>query len=182
VALVLWPCQRRTGATRRDQHAVGLPGDDVALEAADDLWLPLLPSAVRLATYSLVVRRSRRIRARQIIYRAHCSSVPVAYIRLRWWRTIPFQRRLPRATLRRERLAKEASLLNLLGLSLRPQSVAWGGVVGTDACQRDQLPSYLPHTTRSSCASSWAISAERAIGNGEPPRTEGKLGCRHSTS
>src|SRR5215208_1048551 len=79
----------------------------------------LLPSAVRLETYSCV-RRSRRIRARQIMYSARLAS------------RFPPRLRRCRTTLPEEastgetphRLAKEASLLNLLGLSLRPRSRA----------------------------------------------------------
>jgi hypothetical protein len=39
VGFVLWNCRRGKRAAG-DQHAVGFPGD-VALEAADDLWLAL---------------------------------------------------------------------------------------------------------------------------------------------
>jgi hypothetical protein len=60
------------------------------------------------------------------------------------------------------RLAKEASLLNLLGLSLRPRDQQRGGVVGAYACQRDQLRGDLRHQLVEFCASSSAISLERA--------------------
>jgi hypothetical protein len=52
VALILWSCRRATGAAR-DKHAVGLPSH-VALESQRMISRLLLPSAVRLATYSLV--------------------------------------------------------------------------------------------------------------------------------
>src|SRR5215218_3004651 len=79
----------------------------------------LLPSCVRLATYSLV-RRSRRIRARQIMYSARLASrLPP---RLRRWRTTFPEEASTGDT--PQRLAKEASLLNLWVLSLRPRSAA----------------------------------------------------------
>src|SRR5215217_1321150 len=78
----------------------------------------LLPSAVRLATYSLV-RRSRLIRARQIMYSARLASrLPP---RLRRWRTTFPEEASTGDT--PHRLAKEASLLNLSGLS-GPRSAA----------------------------------------------------------
>src|SRR5215207_4639164 len=79
----------------------------------------LLPSAVRLATYSRV-RGSRLIRARQTMYSARLASrLPP---RLRRWRTTFPEEASTGDT--PQRLAKEASLLNLWGLSLRPRSVA----------------------------------------------------------
>src|SRR5215212_5834318 len=66
------PGGRGTGVAR-DQHAVDLPGH-VALEAADDLSLALALRGATRATYSLV-RRSRRIRARQIMYSARLASL-----------------------------------------------------------------------------------------------------------
>src|SRR5918993_4454591 len=80
----------------------------------------LLPSAVRLATYSLV-RRSRLIRARQIMYSARLASrLPPRLRRCRT--TLPVEASMGETP---HRLAKEASLLNLWGLSLRPRSAAW---------------------------------------------------------
>src|SRR5215213_9048530 len=80
----------------------------------------LLPSCVRLLTYSLV-RRSRRIRARQIMYSARLASrLPPRLRRCRT--TLPEEASMGETP---HRLAKEASLLNLWVLSLRPRSAAW---------------------------------------------------------
>src|ERR671929_1495096 len=79
----------------------------------------LLPSAVRLATYSCV-RGSRRIRARQIIYSARLASRLPPRLR-RCLTTLPEEASMGETP---HRLAKEASLPNLLGLSLRPRSTA----------------------------------------------------------
>src|SRR5215211_7537392 len=79
----------------------------------------LLPSCVRLATYSRV-RGSRLIRARQTMYSARLASrLPP---RLRRWRTTFPEEASTGDT--PHTLEKEASLLNLWGLSLRPRSVA----------------------------------------------------------
>src|SRR5215204_2550856 len=80
----------------------------------------LLPSScVRLATYSRV-RGSRLIRATQTMYSARLASrLPP---RLRRWRTTFPEEASTGDTPHRP--AKEASLLNLWGLSLRPRSVA----------------------------------------------------------
>src|ERR687897_3259797 len=93
----------------------------------------LLPSALRLATYSRV-RGSRLIRARQTMYSARLASrLPP---RLRRWRTTFPEEASPGDT--PQRLAKEASLLNLWGLSpATVSSVAAWSV--PDACQTDQL-------------------------------------------
>ena len=70
----------------------------------------LLPSAVRLATYSLV-RRSRRIRARQIMYSARLASrLPPRLRRCRT--TLPEEASMGETP---HRLAKEASLLRASG-------------------------------------------------------------------
>ena len=70
----------------------------------------LLPSAVRLATYSLV-RRSRRIRARQIMYSARLASrLPPRLRRCRT--TLPEEASMGETP---QRLAKEASLLRASG-------------------------------------------------------------------
>src|SRR5215213_674651 len=85
----------------------------------------LLPSScVRLATYSCV-RRSRRIRARQIMYSARLASrFPPRLRRCRT--TLPEEASMGETP---HRLAKEASLLNLWGLS--PATInsvaAWSG-------------------------------------------------------
>ena len=72
----------------------------------------LLPSAVRLATYSCV-RGSRRIRARQIMYSARLASLLPPRLR-RCLTTLPEEASMGETP---HRLAKEASLLNLWGLS-----------------------------------------------------------------
>src|SRR5215203_3270634 len=78
----------------------------------------LLPSAVRLATYSRV-RGSSLIRARQTMYSARLASrLPP---RLRRWRTTFPEEASTGDT--PQRLAKEASLLNLWDCP-RPRSVA----------------------------------------------------------
>src|SRR5215204_1850585 len=92
----------------------------------------LLPSCVRLATYSLV-RRSRRIRARQIMYSARLASLLPP--RLRRCLTILPEEASMGAT--PHRLAKEASLPNL--------DQERRGAVGADARQRDQLRGRLRH-------------------------------------
>ena len=66
---------------------------------------PLLPSAVRLATYSLV-RRSRRIRARQIMYSARLASLLPPRLR-RCLTILPEEASMGETP---HRLAKEASL------------------------------------------------------------------------
>src|SRR5215211_360024 len=72
----------------------------------------LLPSCVRLETYSCV-RRSRRIRARQIMYSARLASRFPPRLR-RCLTTLPEEASTGETP---HRLAKEASLLNLWGLS-----------------------------------------------------------------
>src|SRR5215203_3909301 len=72
----------------------------------------LLPSAVRLATYACV-RGSRRIRARQIMYSARLASLLPARLR-GCLTTLPEEASMGATP---HRLAKEASLPNLWGLS-----------------------------------------------------------------
>src|SRR5829696_8157290 len=72
----------------------------------------LLPSAVRLARYSCV-RRSRRIRARQIMYSARLACRLPPRLR-RCLTTLPEEASMGETP---HRLANEASLLNLWGLS-----------------------------------------------------------------
>src|SRR5829696_8088185 len=72
----------------------------------------LLPSAVRLATYSCV-RESRRIRARQIMYSARLASRLPPRLR-RCLTTLPEEASMGATP---HRFAKEASLFNLRGLS-----------------------------------------------------------------
>src|SRR5918993_5523362 len=79
----------------------------------------LLPSCVRLATYSLV-RGSRRIRDKQIMYSARLASRLPPRLR-RCLTTLPEEASTGATP---HRLAKEASLFNLWGLSLRPRSRA----------------------------------------------------------
>jgi hypothetical protein len=117
VGLLFRTCRRGTGAAR-EQHAVDLPGY-VALEATDDLPLALAFRGAPRATYSCV-RPSRRIRARQIMYSARLASRLPPRLR-RCLTTFPEEASMG-ATPRR--LAKDASLPNLLGLSLRPRSTA----------------------------------------------------------
>src|SRR5215217_1292296 len=123
----------------------------------------LLPSYVRLATYSLV-RGSPLIRARQIMYSARLASgLPP---RLRRWRTTPLQRRLPRATLRTDS-GEEGSLLNLLGLS--PATLSSVAVWSVPMPAKESSSGATCPTSRSRCASSSAISLLREPPNGEPP-------------
>ena len=79
----------------------------------------LFPSAVRLATYSCV-RPSRRIRARQIMYSARLASRLPPRLR-RCLTTLPEEASMGATP---HRVAKDASLFNLWGLSLRPRSTA----------------------------------------------------------
>src|SRR5919107_3210726 len=79
----------------------------------------LLPSVVRLATYSLV-RLSLRIRARQIMYSARLASRLPPRLR-RCLAILPEEASMGETP---HRLAKEASLLNLWGLSLRLRPAA----------------------------------------------------------
>jgi hypothetical protein len=74
---------------------------------------------VRLATYSCV-RRSRRILARQIMYSARLASLLPPRLR-RCLTTLPEEASRGATP---HRLAKEASLPSLWGLSLRPRSRA----------------------------------------------------------
>src|SRR5215204_2335536 len=110
----------------------------------------LLPSAERLATYSLV-RRSRPIRTMQIMYNARLAS------------RLPPRLRRCRTTLPEEawtgetpqRLAKEASLFNLSGLSLN----AWCELSGRDL--RGRCPfarvGLLPDPQGKGTDSSWSM-------------------------
>src|SRR5215212_2582668 len=79
----------------------------------------LLPSCVRLATYSCV-RGSRRIRARHTMYNARLASLLPPRLR-RCLTTLPEEASMGETP---HRLAKDASLPNLWGLSLRPRSTA----------------------------------------------------------
>jgi hypothetical protein len=79
----------------------------------------LFPSAVRLATYSCV-RPSRLMRAKQIMYSARLASRLPPRLR-RCLTTLPEEASMGETP---QRQAKEASLLNLWGLSLRPRSIA----------------------------------------------------------
>jgi hypothetical protein len=118
VDLGLRTCGRGTCAPR-DQQAVDLSGY-VALEAADDLSLALAFLCAPRATYSSCVRGSRRIRARQIMYSARLASRFPPRLR-RCLTTLPEEASMGETP---QRLANEASLFNLLGLSSRPRSGA----------------------------------------------------------
>src|SRR5918994_5059724 len=140
--------------TRRDQHAVNFPGN-VALEAADDLSLALAfcgtPCDVLLgATISSHTSQTDHVQ--------RSVGVPVAYIRLRRWRTT-FPEEASTGDTPQTR-AKEASLLNLSGLSPATISNVAAWSVPIPAKQTSCGATCL--TSRSSCASSSAISAERA--------------------
>ena len=122
----------------------------------------LLPSAVRLATYSRV-RGSRLIRARQTMYSARLASrLPP---RLRRCRTIfPEEASMGDTP---QRLANEASLLNLWGLSLRPRSV-------TSQHGRYRFLPKRPVAGRLASPADRVVrparrSLPRELGNGEPP-------------
>ena len=122
----------------RDQHTVDLPSDVVALETADDLSPALLPSAVRLATYSSLVRRSRRIRARQTMYSARLASRFATAVE-----TVPDNLTGGSFDGRDSAETHEGSLASQpLGV-VPSYDQQRRGVVGTDAYQRDRLWSDL---------------------------------------
>src|SRR5215204_5411221 len=122
----------------------------------------LLPSAMRLATYSCV-RRSRRIRARQIMYSARLASrFPPRLRRCRT--TLPEKASMGETP---HRLAKEASLLNLWGLSLRPRSAAWRHGRCRCPATRPTPGRLAPPADRG--ASLAQRSLPRGPRNGEPP-------------
>src|SRR5918994_4926491 len=122
----------------------------------------LLPSCVRLPTYSRV-RGSRLIRARQIMYSARLASrLPP---RLRRWRTT-FPEEVSTGDTP-QRLAKEASLLNLRGLSLRPRSAA--SRHGRYRClPKRPVPGRLA-SPADRVVRPARRSLPRELGNGEPP-------------
>src|SRR5215204_3447724 len=141
-------------ADARDQHAVDLPGD-VALEAADDLSLAL---ALLCAPRDVLLGATISSHTSQTDHVQRSVGVPVAYIRLRRWRTTFPEEASTGDT--PQRLAKEASLLNLSGLSPATISSVAAWSVPIPAKQTSCGATCL--TSRSSCASSSAISAERA--------------------
>src|SRR5215208_1684299 len=115
VGLVSRTCRRGTDAAR-DQHAVDLPGE-VALQAADDLSLAL---ALLCAPRHVLLGATISTHPGQADHVQRTVGLPVAYIRLRRCLTTFPEEASMGAT--PQRLAKEASLLNLWGLSLRPRS------------------------------------------------------------
>jgi hypothetical protein len=122
----------------------------------------LLPSAVRLATYSCV-RRSRLIRAKQIMYSARLASrLPP---RLRRWRTTFPEEASTGDT--PHKLAKEASLLNLWGLSPATISSVAAWSVPMPAKETSSGAACL--TSRSSSVHQAGRSLRRGPRNGEPP-------------
>src|SRR5215203_4788027 len=139
----------------------------------------LLPSScVRLATYSCV-RRSRRIRARQIMYSARLASrFPPRLRRCRT--TLPEEASMGETP---HRLAKEASLLNLWGLS--PATISSVAAWSVPMPGKQTNSGATCATNRASWASSSAISAERASYRRATERSATRLGSsphnhRHS--
>src|SRR4051812_39831066 len=140
----------------------------------------LLPSCVRLATYSCV-RRSRRIRARQIMYSARLASrLPPRLRRCRT--TLPEEASTGETP---QRLAKEASLLNLWGLSPATISSVAAWSVPMPAKERPTQGRVAPPAGRG--AHPARRSPPRGLCNGGPPngertwsptvRREGHLRC-----
>src|ERR671911_193235 len=113
----------------------------------------LLPSCVRLATYSLV-RRSRLIRARQIMYSARLASrFPPRLRRCRT--TLPEEASMGETP---HRLAKEASLPNLWGLS--PATINSVAALSVPMPAKETNSGAACPTSRPRCASRPAISYE----------------------
>src|ERR671921_93437 len=115
----------------------------------------LLPSAVRLATYSCV-RRSRRILARHTMYSARLASLLPPRLR-RCLTTLPKDASTGETP---QRLAKEASLFNLLGLS--PATIRSVAALSVPMPGKESSSGAACATSRSRCASRSAISSERA--------------------
>src|SRR5215212_6818905 len=119
----------------------------------------LLPSCVRLATYSLV-RGSRLIRAKQIMYSARLASLLPPRLR-RCLTTVPHH--LAGGGL----YGRDPAQVGEGGFAPQPMGVVPDhgqerrGAVGADARQSDQLRATCA-TSRARCASSSTISAERA--------------------
>jgi hypothetical protein len=101
--LSLWPDRRRGG----HQYAIDLPGY-VALEAADNLSLAL---ALLCAPPDVLLGATISSHPSQTDHVQRTVGLPVAYIRLRRWRTTFPEEASTGET--PHRLAKEASLLNL---------------------------------------------------------------------
>jgi hypothetical protein len=117
----------------------------------------LLPSVVRLATYSLV-RRSRRIRARQIMYSARLASRFPPRLR-RWRTTLPEEASMGETP---HRQTGEG------GFAPQPLGVVFKATISSVAAWSAPMPAKETNsgatcaTSRSSWMSSSAISAERA--------------------
>jgi hypothetical protein len=111
----LWPDRRRGG----HQYAIDLPGY-IALEAADDLSLALaLLCAPRDVLLGATIS-SHPSQTDHVQRTALASRLPPRLRRCPT--TLPVEASMGETP---HRLAKDASLLNLLGLSLRPRSAAW---------------------------------------------------------
>src|SRR5215213_8679705 len=151
LAFVLGPYRQGTGDVR-DQHAVDLPGD-VALEAADDLSLAL---AFCGAPCNVLLCATVSSHPSQTDHVQRTVGVPVATS------VEAVTHYLSRGGFHGRHSAETGEG----GLTPQPLGIVPGhdhvrrGVVGTDACQRDQLWATCA-TSRSRCASSSAISAER---------------------
>ena len=115
----------------------------------------LFPSAVRLATYSCV-RRSRLMRAKQIMYSARLASRLPPRLR-RCLTTLPEEASMGETP---QRQAKEASLLNLWGLS--PTTINSVAAWSAPMPAKETNSGATCATSGPRWASSWAISSERA--------------------
>ena len=151
--LVSWTCRRGTGVAR-DQHAVCLPGD-VALQAADDLSLAL---ALRGAPRYVFLCSTISPHPSQADHVQRTVGLSVAYIRLRrCLTTLPDEASMGAAP---HRLAKEASLPNLWGLS--PATIKSVAALSVPMPAKETNSGAACATSRSRCASSSTISLERA--------------------
>src|SRR5215208_8044544 len=119
--------------------------------------LLLLPSAVRLATYSRV-RSSQLIRPSASTCSARLASVLPP--RLRRWRTVLPEEAATGATPHKR--AKDASLLSLSGLS--PTATSTEAAVSVPTPRSEARAGTASTTNRSICSSSSAISSESAGG------------------
>ena len=127
---------------RAPVYAIELP-DYIALEPADDLWLALARLRQPCASQRLLLGATIWAHPSHTDHLQPTLSVPVAYFRLRGCRTtLPEEASMEES---QHSLAKEASLLNLLGLSIRPRSAAWRRARCAYACQRDRLRGELRH-------------------------------------
>src|SRR5215217_506163 len=130
----------------------------------------LLPSAVRLATYSLV-RRSRRIRATQIMYSARLASLLEPRLR-RWLTTLPEEASTGETPHTDWRRTPRSPICGVVPSHHQERR----GVVGADARQGDQLRGHLRHQPAEVRLQLGDLCRECLVAAGH--RTERELGGR----